>query len=96
MRQTYLEASRIINHYGNKIVYPEDYYPTCCNCNEYASYEVLGRYYCSSCIWEIAEEDERKEGEWCEYCGDDSADEGIRIGGDFYCKECFEKSFRKD
>lgn len=96
MRQTLLEAERIIGHHSNRIIYPTDYYPICCECNEFASFEVFGKYYCSSCIWDIAEEDERKADEWCEYCGSEEETEGIRINGDFYCKECFHKSFKKE
>ena len=90
--QSLLEANRIIGHYNNKIVYPEDIAPTC-KCGEYPKYEVMGNLFCSSCIWDIAIEDLRNEDEWCEFCGDDSVEEGIRINGDFYCRDCFEKSY---
>ena len=93
--QSLLEADRIIGHYSNRIIYPDDYYPVCHKCDEYAEYEVLGHYYCSSCISDVAIEDERNEDEYCEYCGSDEETEGIRINGDFYCQECFEKSFRR-
>jgi len=96
MRQTLLEAERIIGHHSNRIIYPTDYYPTCRECNEFASYEVLGRYYCSSCIWDIAEEALPFEADYCEYCGEDIEGECIKIFGDFYHPECFNKSYEID
>lgn len=70
---------------------PEYRYPTC-DCGNHPKYDVLGRYFCECCISDIAEECLPFDSEWCEYCGEEG-NEGYRVNGDFYCKDCFEKSF---
>ena len=94
--QSLLEANRIIGHYSNRIIYPQDVAPTCCKCDEFAKYEVLGDLYCSSCIWDIAIEDNRNENELCEYCGETIDDECIKIRGDAYHRKCFDLSYSID
>lgn len=92
MKQTLLEADRIIGHYSNRIVYPEDIAPTC-KCGEYPKYRVGNELFCEGCIGDVAMEVWRDMDEYCEFCGSDEEEEGIRINGDFYCRDCFEKSY---
>lgn len=94
--QSLLEADRIIGHYSNKIKYPEDYYPMCCKCNEFAVYKIGKSYYCDGCITEVAEETLPFEGGYCEYCGEDIEGDCIKISGDLYHRECFERSYSID
>lgn len=95
MRQTLLEASRIIGHYSNRIKYPEDYCPTC-SCGLPAKYEVLDKFLCEGCITEYATETLPFEGAYCERCGEDLEGECIKIFDDYYHPECFEKHYGID
>ena len=94
MSQSYQEQERIIGRYSNRLEYPEDYAPVC-KCRELAKYEIGNKYYCESCIWDIAEEVLPFEGGYCEYCGEDitDAEECIKINGDIYHFSCFESHY---
>lgn len=92
MRQTLLEAERIIGHYSNKIVYPQDSQPLCC-CGEYPRYDILGKYVCEGCVSDYATETLPFEGCYCERCGEDLDGECIKIFDDYYHRECFDKMY---
>lgn len=93
--QSYLEQQRIIGHYSNRIRYPEDSVPTC-KCGEYPKYNVGEEYLCEGCISEYAEETLPFEGGYCERCGEDIEGDCIKIFGDLYHRECFERVYSID
>ena len=71
---------------------PPEYDEPTCACGEFPSYQIGERLYCSGCVWDRVSESLPFEDEYCEYCGDYSED-GVRVDGDYYCMECFEKAF---
>ena len=89
------EQLRIIGHYSNKVVYPEDYAPTC-KCGEYPKYKIGEELFCEGCITDIAEETLPFEGGYCERCGEDIEGDCIKIFGDLYHTECFEQAYAID
>lgn len=93
--QSLLEADRIIGHYSNRIIYPQDCAPTC-RCGEYPRYKFGGELLCEGCIGNYAEETYASEGDYCQFCGDDIDDECINILGDLYHVSCFERHFSID
>lgn len=51
--QSLREQLNIIGRWEDKVLEPpDDYEPTheCCMCNHEADYEVMGDYYCESCL----------------------------------------------
>ena len=94
--QSLLEADRIISRYSNRVKYPEDYYPTCCKCDEYAKYKIGDEYFCEGCVGDFLDDVLPFEGGYCEFCGEDIEGECIKIRGDLYHRHCFELSYSID
>lgn len=72
---------------------PEYEVETCSRCDEEASYLINDETYCQYCIDLFSSVP--NENETCVGC-DEEVEEGYRVNGDFYCKECFENHYRKE
>ena len=71
---------------------PPEYEDPRCQCGNRPKYQIGDEYVCEDCVDQFRELVLPFDNEYCEYCGED-ADEGYRVNGDFYCLECFDKSF---
>lgn len=94
MARSWLRDNEAFERAENAWLRPPEYddeYPTC-RCGEYPEYQIGEKLLCSGCVWDFVTESLPFEDEYCEYCGDYSED-GVRVDGDYYCKECFEKAF---
>lgn len=91
MRQTLLEAERIIGHYSNKIVYPPDS-QSLCRCGEYPRFELGGEQLCEGCISKYVEEALPFDSDVCADCDEEVAG-GFYVLGEYYCESCFYKRY---
>lgn len=71
---------------------PPEYGDPKCECGNFPKYQIGNDYICEDCIDFFRESTFPENGEYCEYCGEDTND-GFRVRGEFYCTECFDRAF---